>query len=155
MSDDCLTIDTRELENKMRKVLSGVSAGTSRRAVREALKELKIQAQEVTPTVPIVAGILRGDSRSQWSPEVKVNTLVTVVDGFLVYRAPYAAYQHEGMRRDGSHVVRNHSEPGSGAKFLEAKIARADLRKRLLDVMGMIINKGIKAGGDTGDSENA
>ena len=34
------------------------------------------------------------------------------------YNKEYAAYQHRGMRRDGTHVVRNYSYPGSKAKYL-------------------------------------
>ncbi|MDX9975327.1 MAG: minor capsid protein, partial [FCB group bacterium] len=45
---------------------------------------------------------------------------VTVTVGF---NSPYAVYQHEGMRKDGSFVVENYSEPGSGPKFLENKLA--------------------------------
>ena len=35
---------------------------------------------------------------------------------------PYATYQHEGQRKDGSHVVRKYSEAGAGKKFLTKKI---------------------------------
>ena len=34
----------------------------------------------------------------------------------------YAIYQHEGQRRDGSHVVRNHTVKGRKTKFLEDPI---------------------------------
>lgn len=39
------------------------------------------------------------------------------------FNSPYAAYQHEGMRKDASYVVENYSEPGSGAKFIQDKLA--------------------------------
>ena len=45
---------------------------------------------------------------------------VVVVVGF---NTDYAAYLHEGQRMDGSRVVKNWSNPGSGAKFLENKLA--------------------------------
>lgn len=32
---------------------------------------------------------------------------------------PYAAYQERGMRRDGTHVVRHYTTPGTHARFLE------------------------------------
>ena len=35
------------------------------------------------------------------------------------FNTPYAAYQHEGQRDDGTHQVENYTEPTSGAKFLE------------------------------------
>jgi len=34
----------------------------------------------------------------------------------------YAAYQERGMRRDGSHVVRNYSTPGTSAGFFHRAI---------------------------------
>lgn len=38
----------------------------------------------------------------------------------------YAAYQHEGVRADGSHVVKNYTTPGSGKKFLEIPLYEQD-----------------------------
>jgi len=38
------------------------------------------------------------------------------------FNTPYAAYQHEGQREDGSHVVQNYSHSGTGKKFLERKL---------------------------------
>lgn len=41
-------------------------------------------------------------------------------DDYLVgYNTEYAAYQHEGRRFDGSHVIRRHSNPRSKTKYLE------------------------------------
>lgn len=40
----------------------------------------------------------------------------------ITYGGPavaYAAYQHEGVRRDGSHVVTQYSEPGKQKHFLK------------------------------------
>ena len=154
MSDKALVINTSEVEKQMRQVLSQVSSGGSRRAIRQALNTLRLQARDISPTVPHVTGILRGDEgvKSEYSPEMIVNAMATLVEGTLVFLAPYAAYQHEGMRRDGSHVVVHHSEPGSGTKFLEAKLARADLRLDILRVMGEVIKKDVAAGGG-GESE--
>lgn len=48
------------------------------------------------------------------SPDV-----ITAVVGF---NSPYAAYQHEGQRKDGSHVVKEYTHSGTGKKFLEKKL---------------------------------
>lgn len=44
------------------------------------------------------------------------------IRGAVGFNTPYAAYQHEGAREDGSHVVKNYSHSGTGAKFLERKL---------------------------------
>lgn len=36
----------------------------------------------------------------------------------VVVDSDYAAYQERGMRRNGSHVVRRYSTPGTGAHYL-------------------------------------
>jgi len=36
----------------------------------------------------------------------------------IKYNKEYAAYQHRGMRRDGTHVVRNYTYPGKKSHYL-------------------------------------
>lgn len=36
----------------------------------------------------------------------------------VFYNKEYAPYQHEGSRKDGSHVIKKHSKPGTKTKFL-------------------------------------
>lgn len=44
-------------------------------------------------------------------------------DEYIVgYNCTYAAYQHEGQRKDGTHVVRHYSNTRSKRKFLEDPI---------------------------------
>lgn len=45
------------------------------------------------------------------------------------YNKEYAAYQHRGHRRDGTHVVRNYTTPGTKSKYLEDP-AREVFRKK-------------------------
>jgi hypothetical protein len=43
--------------------------------------------------------------------------------GEVAYNSPYAAYQHEGQRADGTHVVTEYSKSdGRGPKFLETAL---------------------------------
>lgn len=37
----------------------------------------------------------------------------------IVWHKQYAQYQERGMRRDGTHVVRNYTTAGTGKKFAE------------------------------------
>jgi hypothetical protein len=63
--------------------------------------------------------ILKPNQGDGNDPDDTVTANFTAKVGF---NTPYAAYLHEGMRKDGSHVVKNWSEQGSGAKFLETKL---------------------------------
>ncbi len=35
----------------------------------------------------------------------------------ITYESPYASYQYFGKRKDGSHVIRNWTTPGTGPKW--------------------------------------
>ena len=41
---------------------------------------------------------------------------------YTAYNIEYATYQHEGMRVDGSRVVKNYTTPGRKSKYLEDPI---------------------------------
>lgn len=46
-------------------------------------------------------------------------------ESFVVYggmSAPYAIYQHEGKRADGTHVIKKHTYPNRKTKYLEDPI---------------------------------
>lgn len=43
-----------------------------------------------------------------------LRTVVTLTSNTITYEMPYAEYQYYGMRKDGSHVVKNYTTPGSG-----------------------------------------
>lgn len=43
-------------------------------------------------------------------------------ESIVGYNITYAAYQHEGQRRDGTHVVKNYTNPRSKRKYLENPI---------------------------------
>ena len=58
--------------------------------------------------VPHRDGILEGSGNAYWEG----NTSAVAFD------TEYASYQHEGMRRDGSHVIRNYGR-GRKKKYLE------------------------------------
>ena len=61
----------------------------------------------------------KGDLKS--SAKVEAVMKGDKIVGSVTYKMSYATYVHEGKRADGSHVIRNYKEPGSGKKFLERK----------------------------------
>jgi hypothetical protein len=139
----------RQMEEAARRGL----AKAGMRLVRDAVMEV--------PKVPYEEGTLRGsgsvfvsgklvDTTQNMDPggtpatvlnePVSANTLEAVVG----YNTPYAAYQHEGIRQDGTHEVKNYTEPGAGAKFLERKMS-----ENRDDYMAIIAHE-IKRGGGPG-----
>lgn len=90
-------------------------------AMREALKaaatrEAENVLAEATPLTPKNFGTLR-ESQAVGVPEVS-DSEVVVRFGYGGKAEKYAYYQHEGQRADGSHVVRNYTEPGTGKHYL-------------------------------------
>ena len=100
------------------------------RVLRDSIMEM--------PTVPLDEGTLRGSGSvcvmGQSAPVVTgaqfghaVGTPIQNAGpkpggdsvAVISFNTPYATYQHEGQRQDGSHKVLEYSEPSSGAKFLE------------------------------------
>jgi hypothetical protein len=92
------------------------------------------------PTVPLEEGTLRGSGtvhvqgvHKETAPNVGGNPTpntteipkpvgADLIDATVGFNTPYAAYQHEGVRRDGTHIVKNYTQAGSGAKYLEKKL---------------------------------
>lgn len=61
--------------------------------------------------VPHKDGILMGSANVEYDNAEKTS--------IVSYNTEYAAFQHEGMRPDGTHIVVNYSKPGRKKKFLE------------------------------------
>jgi hypothetical protein len=94
------------------------------------------------PTAPVDEGTLRGSgfvfvgnrligtSKDQAGPKAKPTPATELSDviihnnltATIGFNTPYAAYQHEGHRADGSHPVTQYKEPSAGPKFLENKL---------------------------------
>ena len=105
------------------------------RGMGQAGMQLLRDANMEEPTVPHKEGTLAGSGSvfvqnnlihagtttpaTDHGEQLKDGQLVAIVG----FNTPYAAYQHEGMRQDGSHVVKSYT-PGRGAgpKFLEKKL---------------------------------
>lgn len=128
-------------QNGIAVMLSRVDASVRKTAVQAVGKAgLRLLRDTVAdmPTVPLDEGELRGSASlhvngtfvTSGSTDVSTPNTDAVdaprdgsIEAIVGFNKPYAAYQHEGMRADGSHAVVNYSEPSSGAKFLESKMA--------------------------------
>lgn len=119
----------------------------SRKAVEEAIGAAVVQALDLAvneaPRIPHDEGTLQGSGsvfvgrkHIKNSPNVggnptpartyRPNEDSAEVVGTVGFNTPYAAYQHEGKRADGTHVVDpdNYTrQDGRGPKFLETVLA--------------------------------
>ena len=98
--------------------------------LREAIQELKNDADNVRPRTPHLHGDLRGEyniSRIKLT-KGKVSSIT------LTFEMPYAERWHEAV---GLSV--NWSETGVGPKYLESKMAR--FGKKYIAIIGADINK--------------
>lgn len=57
---------------------------------------------------------------------VSLRTNVDVKTDSITYESPYASYQYFGKRKDGSHVIRNWTTPGTGPKW-DKRMISADM----------------------------
>ena len=113
-----LEIDASDFVDKFRKLDLAWTGPVAEKALFNALSVLKLDTEKRTPTTPKKIGDLRS--------RVKVETkaLKKRVDGRIKWRSKYAAYQEEGKRKDGTHVVKNYTEPGSGKGYVSTKIIK-------------------------------
>ncbi len=116
--------------------LEAVTPKIAEKAVALAAMRLLRDSVMEMPTVPRDKGTLRGSGSvlvqnkhfmsadpvggnptpaTVGDAQIKAGEVVAQVG----YNTPYASYQHEGVRLDGTRQVREYTEPGSGAKFLE------------------------------------
>ena len=90
----------------------------TQKGIRVALQKLKLDADNIPPKTPKEFG----DLKSTTSIKTKLGS--RKIEGILEYEMPYAAFQHQGIRRDGTHKVQNYTEAGSGPGFVSKKLIR-------------------------------
>lgn len=73
--------------------------------------------------VPMSAENSRGNLRG--NVDIKVDS--------ITYESPYASYQYFGKRKDGSHVIRNWTTPGTGPKW-DKRMISADMNEVVKEV---------------------
>lgn len=109
------------------------------RGTGKAASQLLNDATMEIPATPLEEGTLRGSGSAfvnnklvavnppqggNPTPATEDNEPVPadMFVGVVGFNTPYAAYQHEGERKDGTHKVQNYTDSGAGAKFLEKKL---------------------------------
>lgn len=144
-----LSIDMTEFDKRL--LLLDVRVNEiMKKALWEAAAALKKDCDEIPPKTPHLHGNLRGNAernpkakgpskvKKDWWPVTTQETLGFKIYAILLtYAAPYAARWHETTE------AINWSEDGVGPKFIEAKLARTDLRDKYFKLMADRIKEGI------------
>ncbi len=138
-----INFDTGEFEASFSRTLEDIEAA-AKRGVGKAMLALAEDAINDEPMVPLEEGTLRGSvsvfvqgelihsgpiaSGQGASGAVGTPGLVydeplddNKITGAVGFNTPYAGYQHEGVRKDGTRPVKNYTHPGTGKKFLSLK----------------------------------
>lgn len=139
--EKALYFDFSDFDKNFHAIVKEVGEKLAGEALFTAGQGLLDEAENIPPQVPQKTGVLRA-SRIILPPETSEGR-IEVRAG---YNKEYAAYQHEGERKDGTHKVKNYTTDvvtQPGAKFIEAKIV--GLGPRLLAIMTDYIRR--KAGG--------
>lgn len=99
--------------------------GVKKEAMDSALKRMAKDIVLIAMiTIPFLGGDLQ-DSLEAKNPEPLKHRVLA--------NKEYAAYQEKGMRKDGSHKVKNYSTPGTGKGFLRG--AGAEVVKDAINYM--------------------
>jgi hypothetical protein len=121
----------RRFENEFKRRVERGLAKAGMRCLRDCVMDM--------PTVPVDEGTLRGSGSvfvgnrlvgtsekrgSGGTPATEIGATLARnnLTATIGFNTPYAAYQHEGHRADGSHSVTEYTEPSAGPKFLENKL---------------------------------
>ena len=123
------SFDWREFNFGMSEAGERIEEG-SEEGLREAIQEMKNDADNKAPKTPHLHGDLRGEYTIS---EIKI-TAGGVLTIILTFEMPYAERWHEAV---GLSI--NWSESGVGAKYLESKMAR--YHKKYIAIIGDNINK--------------
>lgn len=140
---DTFTVDTSVVERNLQSVLESVRGRNKTEALHFVANLILLDAVSVQPTVPKgharanakanrkgVGGTLRESGQQETNADGSVT---------LGFNTPYATYQHEGKRQDGSREIKHWTEPGSGKKFVSEKIEK--YKDRYLEEMGKFIKR--------------
>ncbi len=70
-----------------------------------------------------------------------LRTIVDLQTDSITYEVPYAEYQYYGMRKDGTHVVRNYTTPGTGP-YWDKRMVSAEMPTIVKEVQNYINHGG-------------
>lgn len=109
MSSFKIVLDTSDMDKKLERLKSDLNA-MERRALQEMADTILTLARA---EVPHDEGTLANSGDAYVEGDF----------GIVAFNTKYAAYQHEGMRKDGTHVVRRYKS-GRKKKYLEDPLKR-------------------------------
>lgn len=69
-----------------------------------------------------------------------LRTIVDIQPDSITYESPYAEYQYYGMRKDGTHVVKNYTTPGTGT-YWDKRMVSAEMQDVVKEVQDYIGGK--------------
>lgn len=122
MSDESgFYIESADFEKNFEAFVRAAGQEAAARGLFTAAQAVLTAADDEIPQTPYLHGDLRA-SRQVLQPEITAEKIAVTFG----YNSEYAAYQHEGQRKDGSHVVKEYTTtrvPSPGAKFLQKKMA--------------------------------
>lgn len=120
-----MTVDFKEFEKRINELVTKVEPRETARALFETGNMLIQDAIKQKPYAPFDEGHLRGSARTE-PAEVKRGA-VEVACGFNI---EYAARWHELTPAEDAKI--SWTLPGSGRKYLEAKLANPTLREKYM-----------------------
>lgn len=106
-----LDFDTSGLNEGFERMERAVAAMHVKATDAIALKLLQLSQEEVP--------IYIGDDHLGGHLQNSGTTDRDGEDAIVGYNTPYAAYQHEGQFKDGTHVIHNHTSDRGKTKYLE------------------------------------
>lgn len=71
-----------------------------------------------------------------------LRTIVDIQSNSITYEQEYAEYQYRGMRKDGTHVVKKYTTPGTGP-YWDKKMVSVEMRDVVKEVQNYV-NRGGK-----------
>jgi hypothetical protein len=71
-----------------------------------------------------------------------LRTVVDIQPDSITYESPYAEYQYYGMRKDGTHVVKHYTTPGTGT-YWDKRMVSAEMQNVVKEVQDYV-NRGGK-----------
>ena len=69
--------------------------------------------------------------------EGNLRTIVEIQPTCIIYQMPYAKYQYYGMRKDGTHIVKNYTTPNTGS-YWDKRMVSAEMQDVVKEVRDYI-----------------
>ena len=125
MSDKMFSVDFQDVQKNLQVILQNTIPELAQDGLYQAGKQLLRDSVELPPKVPIGHYRAKAGKRTGVGGALKRSGKVAKMqDGSVVvgFNMPYASVVHAGKRSDGTHVIKNWTEPGAGKEFISKKI---------------------------------